>query len=143
MDQAILDLAGSSNLIRPRRLAFLCSRPAELLFSVNEKTDILAARQKNMRPAKEDWLGTLRPACLNSLAIPPDLRVAVLAPHPDDFDAAGWKARLLRFHQSQQQRNLNTRNKGFDDRILGVNSQAAKELGIPAPCAEAFELQRW
>lgn len=248
-----------------------------------------------MRPENQDWLGTLRPACLNSLAIPPDLGVAVLAPHPDDFDAAGvtlrvfhrngnrislavltsgasgvedgfcsppsreekagvredeqrascrffglppedlhflrlaeddagrladcrenshairrflldrapqivflphgndtnrdhrlvwslarraasgprlsvtaflirdpktvamrldaytafgdeeagWKARLLRFHRSQQQRNLNTRNKGFDDRILGVNSQAAKELGIPAPYAEAFELEPW
>ncbi len=231
-----------------------------------------------MRLANQDWLGTLRPACLNSLAIPPGLRVAVLAPHPDDFDAAGvtlrvfqrngnrvslavltsgaggvedgfcspparaekarireneqrascrffglppeelhflrlaeddagqladcrendqairryllesapqivflphgndtnrdhrlvwslarraasgsrlsvtaflirdpktmamrldaytafgdeeagWKARLLRFHQSQQLRNLNTRKKGFDDRILGVNRQAAE-----------------
>jgi len=245
--------------------------------------------------AAPDWLGALRPACLNSLAIPPDLRVAVLAPHPDDFDAAGvtlrlfqgngsrislavltsgasgvedsfcnppsreekakvreneqiascrffglppeqvaflrlaedeagkladrrengqairrylqdrapqivflphgndtnpdhrlvwslarraaselalgvtaflirdpktvamrldaytafgeeeagWKARLLRFHQSQQQRNLNTRRTGFDDRILDVNRQAAKELRIPAPYAEAFELETW
>jgi LmbE family N-acetylglucosaminyl deacetylase len=243
----------------------------------------------------DDWLGTLRPACLNSLAIPPDLRVAILAPHPDDFDAAGvtlrmfqrngnrielavltsgasgvedsfcspplraekarvreneqrascrffglppeqvaflrlaedetgeladrreneqairrylleaapqivflphgndtnrdhrlvwslsrrtaseldlgvtaflirdpktvamrvdaytafdeeeadWKVRLLQFHRSQQQRNLNTRKKGFDDRILGVNKQAAMELRIPAPYAEAFELESW
>jgi LmbE family N-acetylglucosaminyl deacetylase len=245
--------------------------------------------------AAPDWLGTARPACLNALAIPSDLRVAVLAPHPDDFDAvgvtlrlfqrngnrielavltsgasgvedgfcsppsreekarvredeqrascrffglplerltflrwaedgtggladrrancgairryllewapqivflphgndtnrdhrlvwsmarraasesglsvaaflirdpktvamrvdaytafgeeeAGWKARLLRFHRSQQERNLNTRKKGFDDRILGVNRQAAKELQITAPCAEAFELEPW
>jgi len=256
---------------------------------------IRGARQHSIRKAVRDWLGTGRPACLNSLAIPPDLSVAVLAPHPDDFDAAGvtlrlfqrngnrislavltsgaggvedgfcspparaekarvreseqrascrffglppeelaflrlaedeageladsrendrairrylldrdphlvflphgndtnrdhrlvwalsrrsaagsglgvtaflirdpktvamrvdaytafgdeeagWKARLLRFHQSQQQRNLNTRKKGFDDRILGVNSQAAKELGIPAPYAEAFEVESW
>ncbi|OGD18849.1 MAG: hypothetical protein A2W03_04190 [Candidatus Aminicenantes bacterium RBG_16_63_16] len=248
-----------------------------------------------MRIAAPDWLGTARPACLNALAIPPNLGVAVLAPHPDDFDAAGttlrlfqrngnpislavlasgasgvedgfctpptrkqkagvreseqrascaffglppeqlvflrlaedetgkltdsrenrlaigryllknasrivflphgndtnpdhrlvwslasraaselglgvtaflirdpktvamrvdaytafgeeeagWKARLLRFHQSQHERNLNTRQKGFDDRILDVNRQAAKELGIPAPYAEAFELESW
>ena len=245
--------------------------------------------------ATPDWLGTRRPACLNSLAIPRDLRVAVLAPHPDDFDAAGvtlrlfqrngnaialavlasgasgvedgfcrppsreeksrvreseqrascrffglpperlaflrlaedesgkltesrenvhairryllknapqivflphgndtnrdhrlvwslsraaaselglgvtaflirdpktvamrvdaymafgeeeaaWKARLLRFHESQDQRNLNTRQKGFDDRILDVNREAARELRIPAPFAEAFELESW
>jgi LmbE family N-acetylglucosaminyl deacetylase len=247
------------------------------------------------RIVAQDWLGTVRPACLNSLAIPPELNIAVLAPHPDDFDAAGvtlrmfqrngnrislaviasgasgvedgfcsppsieekarvreneqrascrffglppgqlaflrlaeddtgqladrlensqairrylldsaphlvflphgndtnrdhrlvwslsrraasglglgvtaflirdpktvamrvdaytafgeeeagWKARLLLFHRSQQQRNLNTRKKGFDDRILDVNRQAAKELGIPAPYAEAFELESW
>jgi LmbE family N-acetylglucosaminyl deacetylase len=248
-----------------------------------------------MSSAAQDWLGALRPVCLNALAIPPDLRVAVLAPHPDDFDAAGitlrmfqrngnrmalavitsgasgvedgfcsppsreekarvreneqrascrffglppeqvaflrlaedetgeladrrengqairrylldkapqivilphgndtnrdhrlvwslarraaseldlgitaflirdpktvamrvdayaafgeeeadWKARLLRFHQSQQQRNLNTRKKGFDDRILDTNRQAAHELRISAPYAEAFELESW
>ena len=48
-----------------------------------------------MRLADQDWLGTLRPACLNSLAIPPGLRVAVLAPHPDDFDAAGVTLRVF------------------------------------------------
>lgn len=58
-------------------------------------------------------------------------------------EEAGWKARLLRFHRSQQQRNLNTRKKGFDDRILDVNRQAAKELGIAALYAEAFELASW
>jgi LmbE family N-acetylglucosaminyl deacetylase len=58
-------------------------------------------------------------------------------------EEAGWKARLLRFHRSQQQRNLNTRKKGFDDRILDVNRQAATELRLPAPYAEAFELEPW
>lgn len=248
-----------------------------------------------MSNAVPDWLGTARPACLNALAIPTDLRVAVLAPHPDDFDAAGvtlglfqrngnpislaviasgasgvedgfcsppsraekarvreseqrascgffglppesllflrlaedesgklsdcrenglaigrylrdtaphvaflphgndtnrdhrlvwslacraasesglgvtvflirdpktvamrvdaytafgeeeagWKARLLRFHQSQHERNLKTRHMGFDDRILNVNRQAAAELRIAAPYAEAFELEAW
>jgi LmbE family N-acetylglucosaminyl deacetylase len=58
-------------------------------------------------------------------------------------EEAGWKARLLRFHRSQHQRNLNTRQKGFDERILSVNRQAARELGIAAPYAEAFELEFW
>jgi len=54
-------------------------------------------------------------------------------------EEAGWKARLLRFHESQHERNLNTRQMGFDDRILGVNREAAKESGVPEPYAEAFE----
>ncbi len=58
-------------------------------------------------------------------------------------EEAGWKARLLRIHLSQHQRNLNTRKKGFDERILTVNSQAAKGLGIQLPYAEAFELEPW
>jgi len=58
-------------------------------------------------------------------------------------EEADWKARLLRFHRSQHERNLNTRNKSFDDRILDVNGQAARELGIPEPYAEAFELESW
>lgn len=58
-------------------------------------------------------------------------------------EEAAWKARLLRFHRSQHDRNLNTRQKGFDDRILEVNRQTAAELGIPEPYAEVFELESW
>ncbi|MGA1870887.1 MAG: PIG-L deacetylase family protein [bacterium] len=60
-----------------------------------------------------------------------------------DESAAKWKAHLLRFHQSQHQRNLNTRNLGFDERILGVNRKIAKECGGAAEYAEAFELEFW
>ena len=54
---------------------------------------------------------------------------------------AQWKAQLLRFHDSQQQRNLNTRGHGFDKRILDTNRQIARELGLQAPYAEAFEVE--
>jgi LmbE family N-acetylglucosaminyl deacetylase len=54
---------------------------------------------------------------------------------------ARWKAQLLRFHDSQHQRNLNTRNHGFDDRILSVNRQIAQEIRTGAKYAEAFELE--
>ena len=54
---------------------------------------------------------------------------------------ADWKATLLRFHDSQQQRNLRTRGHGFDTRILQVNAAIAAELGITEPYAEAFELE--
>lgn len=58
-----------------------------------------------------------------------------------DEVTARWKAELLRFHHSQQQRNLNTRGHGFDDRILSVNRQLALELGLQEPYAEAFALE--
>lgn len=54
---------------------------------------------------------------------------------------AVWKAELLRFHDSQHQRNLNTRGHGFDDRILSLNRQAARELGLPEEYAEVFQLE--
>ena len=55
--------------------------------------------------------------------------------------AAGWKAELLRCHGSQQQRNLNTRGYGFDERILKLNRQIARELSLDEPYAESFELE--
>ncbi len=58
------------------------------------------------------------------------------------FDAvlADWKAALLRHHRSQQQRNLRTRGRGFDARVLQLNRDAAAALGLDAPYAEVFEL---
>lgn len=54
---------------------------------------------------------------------------------------AEWKGRLLRFHDSQQQRNLNTRGHGLDERILGVNRKVAQEDLQMDGYAEAFELE--
>jgi LmbE family N-acetylglucosaminyl deacetylase len=56
-------------------------------------------------------------------------------------EEAQWKSRLLRFHASQHQRNLNIRNRGFDERILDVNRATARELGLNEEYAEAFELE--
>ncbi len=54
---------------------------------------------------------------------------------------AKWKGKLLRFHKSQHQRNLNTRGHGFDERVLQVNRRIARENSCAAPYAEAFEVQ--
>jgi LmbE family N-acetylglucosaminyl deacetylase len=56
---------------------------------------------------------------------------------------AEWKAILLRFHTSQQQRNLNTRGMGFDERILEVNRQIARECPGNQGFAEVFEFVCW
>jgi len=55
--------------------------------------------------------------------------------------AAAWKGELLRFHQSQHQRNLNQRGYGFDERILGVDRQSAEGCSLDALHAEVFELE--
>jgi LmbE family N-acetylglucosaminyl deacetylase len=54
---------------------------------------------------------------------------------------AEWKGRLIRFHESQQQRNLNTRNHGLDERILRLNRGVAKENLQLDMYAEAFEIE--
>jgi len=56
-------------------------------------------------------------------------------------EEALWKGTLLRFHQTQHARNLRMRQHGFDERILRVNRQAARELGGAAAYAEVFELE--
>jgi LmbE family N-acetylglucosaminyl deacetylase len=79
-------------------------------------------------------------ACLNQDAKTREMRVDLYF----DFDEedAAWKARLLRFHDSQQVRNLRTRAIGFDARVLQVNRQAAERLRVRRPYAETFELMR-
>lgn len=47
---------------------------------------------------------------------------------PFDEDAASWKASLLRCHRSQQQRGLELRGYGLDERILKLNSAIQAEL---------------
>ena len=54
---------------------------------------------------------------------------------------AEWKGQLIRFHESQQQRNLNTRNHGLDERILGLNRRIAKENLRLDMYAEVFEIE--
>jgi LmbE family N-acetylglucosaminyl deacetylase len=60
-------------------------------------------------------------------------------------EAAEWKKSLLRIHDSQQARNLQSRGVGFDERILSVNRAAAERLTVDthmdAEYAEAFELE--
>ena len=59
-----------------------------------------------------------------------------------DREEAAWKGELLRHHDSQHQRNLRVRGHGFDDRVLMLNERTAKGLGLSAPYAESFEIER-
>lgn len=62
---------------------------------------------------------------------------------PFEEEEAAWKATLLRFHASQQQRNLNRRGKGFDERILDNNRSTARDCPGHALYAEGFECAIW
>jgi LmbE family N-acetylglucosaminyl deacetylase len=62
---------------------------------------------------------------------------------PFGLEDAEWKSALLRFHTSQQQRNLNTRGTGFDARILELNRQIARECPGEQEFAEVFECVFW
>lgn len=62
---------------------------------------------------------------------------------PFEAAEAAWKAELLRHHQSQHSRNLNTRGHGFDDRVLQVSQSIAQTLGLQATYAEVFELEQY
>ena len=88
--------------------------------------------------AIDDRLSLL--ACLNLDAKTRDMRADMLTFFNEE--EAAWKAQLLRFHRSQQERNLASRGYGFDERVLRVNRDAAK-AGGHLPYAEVFELQRF
>jgi len=60
---------------------------------------------------------------------------------PFGQEEANWKAELLRFHDSQHQRNLRTRGRGLDDRILNENRAIARELSLDHEYAEAYEIE--
>lgn len=47
---------------------------------------------------------------------------------PFDGEAARWKASLLRCHDSQQQRNIEQRGYGLDERILKLNRKIQTDL---------------
>lgn len=87
--------------------------------------------------AESEKLHTL--ACLNLDAKTVDMRTDMLSYF--DEEEAEWKRRLLRFHRSQQERNLQSRGYGFDERVLKVNRDAAAKAGAGQPYAEVFELQ--
>jgi len=62
---------------------------------------------------------------------------------PFGQEDAEWKGALLRCHDSQHQRNLRSRGRGFDERILEVNRAIARDLSLPEEYAEAFEIRHY
>jgi LmbE family N-acetylglucosaminyl deacetylase len=89
---------------------------------------MLRAMMSNNRPAL--LLGLfrgLRPLRLQQLRIPPELRVAVLAPHPDDFDAIAVTLRHFRDNGNSLHLAVATGGaSGVESGFLGAIDDAAK-----------------
>jgi LmbE family N-acetylglucosaminyl deacetylase len=68
-----------------------------------------------------------RPLHLEALALPCPLRIAVLAPHPDDFDAIGVSMRLLHKQgHTIEVAVLTSGASGVEDGFAGAHSAAEK-----------------
>jgi LmbE family N-acetylglucosaminyl deacetylase len=72
---------------------------------------------------------------------PKTISLRVDAVMPFDDALAAWKGELLRYHRSQQHRNLLHRGYGLDKRILRANRAMAEQLGFAGQFAEAFEIE--
>jgi LmbE family N-acetylglucosaminyl deacetylase len=133
--------AGERDEDLQRLRQWIAARPAELLFMPHgNDSNRTHRRTYESVCAIAQQLGLQAWAFLNRDAKTLGMRVDVV--HAFGKDEAAWKAQLLRCHASQQERNLRTRGSGFDERVLEVNRRAARELGLPQPYAEAFELMR-
>lgn len=121
--------------------AWMAQRPADLLFLPhgNDSNRTHRRTYEAVRAVAAE-LELAAWALLNQDAKTLGLRTDLY--YAFDAQEAAWKAQLLRLHRSQQERNLRTRGSGFDERVLGVNRQAAQALGLAAAGAEVFELQR-
>lgn len=121
--------------------SWIAARPADLLFLPhgNDSNRTHRRTYESVRAIAGE-LQLAAWACLNQDAKTAEMRVDLFFAFGEE--EAAWKARLLRCHRSQQERNLRTRGSGFDARVLQVNAQAAASLDIALPYAEVFELQR-
>jgi LmbE family N-acetylglucosaminyl deacetylase len=134
-------LENAANTARMRR-AFLTHRPG--LVFLPHGNDTNAGHRRIYRMALrlerdvQPGLGHSLALFLNRDPKTIGMRCDVYTPYGEE--QAAWKAELLRCHRSQQQRNLNQRGMGFDERILATDRESAAACGLDAPYAEVFEL---
>ena len=120
--------------------AFVTARAPDVLF-IPHGNDTNSAHRALYAMVRKIVHGLERPPALFLIRDPKTVAMRTDLYTPFDEEQAAWKAELLRFHDTQHQRNLTTRGHGFDDRILEGNRQIARALSLDAPYAEAFEIQ--
>lgn len=112
----------------------------DLLF-LPHGNDTNSAHRALYAMAREIVLRAQQPITLMLIRDPKNISMRTDLYFPFGEPEATWKAELLRFHDTQHQRNLTTRGYGFDKRILDFNQQSAKELALDQPYAEVFEIE--
>lgn len=117
---------------------FLNAQAPDLLF-IPHGNDTNSAHRALYAMVHKIAQGLGRPLTLLLIRDPKTVSMRTDLYVPFNQEQADWKATLLRFHDTQHQRNLATRGHGFDDRILEGNRQIARALSLAAPYAEAFE----
>jgi LmbE family N-acetylglucosaminyl deacetylase len=126
----------------PRNLAlltsFLSAQAPDILF-IPHGNDTNSAHRALFAMVHKIAQGLGRPLTLLLIRDPKTVAMRTDLYVPFSQEQAAWKATLLRFHDTQHQRNRTTRGHGFDDRILEGNRQIARALSLSAPYAEAFE----
>ena len=103
--------------------------------------DANAGHRRSYKLAKKAMAGTAKEYLQFLNKDPKTISMAVKFYSAFNENESAWKRELLKHHASQQQRNLNTRGCGFDDRILEFNRQCAAEIDENDGYAEVFDLE--
>ena len=120
--------------------AFVSGKSPDILF-IPHGNDTNSAHRALYTMVRKIVSGMDRPPALFLIRDPKTVLMRTDLYLPFGEEHAAWKATMLRFHDTQHQRNLTTRGHGFDDRILEGNRRIARELSLDAPYAEAFEVE--
>lgn len=124
-----------------RLLESIVSQKAPDIIFLPHGNDTNSAHRAMYAMVRQIALRIHRPIALMLIRDPKNISMRTDLYCPFGEVEATWKAELLRFHDTQHQRNLNSRGYGFDKRILDVNRQYAKELALTKPYAEVYELE--
>ena len=90
--------------------------------------DTNVGHRHSYKLAKKAMAGTVKEYLQFLNKDPKTISMAVKFYSAFNENEADWKRQLLKHHVSQQQRNLNTRGHGFDDRVLEFNRKCAAEI---------------
>ena len=124
-----------------RILESIVSQKAPDIIFLPHGNDTNSAHRAMYDMVRQIALCAHRPIALMLIRDPKNISMRTDLYFPFGEEEAAWKGELLRFHDTQHQRNLNSRGYGFDKRILDFNQQSAKELALNQPYAEVFEIE--
>ncbi len=126
-----------------RLLESIVSQKTPDILFLPHGNDTNSAHRAMYAMVRQIALRTHRPLALMLIRDPKNISMRTDFYFPFGEEEAAWKGELLRFHDTQHQRNLNSRGYGFDKRILDANRNYAKELALEKPYAEVFELETY